>query len=146
MGDTVRGDSLLGRLKRALAGTASRRWALAAVAAAPMLAAPASRATKGRPRRKPTIVQAALLHETTTGNIVGNSTAIDHPATNGRPNLLLLVTHNFNPPGAAGADHQPVVGVFYRLPEAKWCIFNEDGAEAMLPGRFFNVLVALPRR
>jgi len=81
-----------------------------------------------------------FVHETTAGNTFFDYTCIDHPLTNGNPNALMHVTHNFSPDGVPGNFHNHPIGVFYNGSLSKWCIFNEDIA-TMSVGTSFNVIV-----
>ena len=80
-----------------------------------------------------------FVHEATAGNTASNHTCIDHPLTNGNPNALIHVTHNFSPDGVPSSFHDHAIGVFYRT-DGKWCIFNQDYAP-MPVGVYFNVIV-----
>lgn len=81
---------------------------------------------------------AAFLHDVTTSNTSGHITRIDHPDANGRPDALLSVTPNWNPPGHAGVYDNHAIGVYYWA--GQWRIFNQDFA-AMPSGASFNVSV-----
>jgi hypothetical protein len=82
-----------------------------------------------------------FVHEATAGNSSGNSTFLDHPLLNGRPNAKILITQNWNPGGGLGGTYNAhPVGVWYSVAYGKWAIFNEDGT-VMPAGAAFNVLV-----
>lgn len=79
-------------------------------------------------------VPAAFQHTvsvTTCGS--GQCTTLDHPATNGNPAAIVIVTQLWT-----GIYNPHPVGVYYS--GGKWLIFNEDLA-AMPVGAQFNVLV-----
>jgi len=90
--------------------------------------------------------QAVFVHFVTAQNISGTfpcTTYIDHPLTNGNPNAILFVTHNWNPlglPSAKGQFNNHPVGVWYAQGRQQWGIFDEDEA-AMVEGVAFNVSV-----
>jgi hypothetical protein len=85
---------------------------------------------------------ARFLHVSTTSNVTGNSTYIDHPLTNGDPNAIVFVTKNINAgvPFGGGVINERVIGVWYDTGEQKWAIFNQDGV-SMAAGSFYNVLI-----
>jgi hypothetical protein len=70
-------------------------------------------------------------------------TVIDHPLTNGDPNAILIVTHNFTPGGGSGLSDSHAVGVQYLSTSSKWAIYHLD-LTAMFEGTAFNVLVVKP--
>lgn len=78
----------------------------------------------------------AFVHTTTAGNTnsVGWS-YIDSPLTNGKPNAIVLVTHN----GAGGINNHPI-GVRYDILHRQWAVFNRYSTD-MPAGLTFNVLV-----
>lgn len=85
-----------------------------------------------------------FVHTTTSTNQTGNSTYIDHPLLNGKPNARLLVTHNYNPGGSSpGVHNAHNIGVWYNAAIAHWTVFNQDGAEIPI-GASFNVMVGEP--
>lgn len=79
----------------------------------------------------------AIKHVTNSSNIQGHITTIDNPFTNGKPNLLLIATHNY----VNGPYQKPAFGVWYSA--GKWKIYNENRT-AMSQGVTFNVLVTKP--
>lgn len=86
-----------------------------------------------------TVAQPTVFrHTCASNNISGNFTFLDHPAVNGRPNALLLVTSDY---GSNGPYHDKVVGVWYN--NGRWTIFNQDRSP-MPTGAMFNVLVVEP--
>lgn len=86
----------------------------------------------------PTTNGTALKHISAAGNIYGNLTLIDHPATNGKPNALLFITHNWGATGGIYNNH--AAGVFYHPPTGKWGIYNED-LSTFPVGAVYNVFV-----
>ena len=82
----------------------------------------------------------AFVHTATVGNTGGNSTFIDHPLTNEKPNAIVLVTQNWNPGGVGDTYNDHPIGVWYSNLAKKWAIFNQDLA-SMPVDASFNVLV-----
>lgn len=81
----------------------------------------------------------ALVHRAAPENIVDNSTYVDHPAANGNPDAVLLVTRMWGPDGPS-AESRPT-GVWYDENRGgKWAVFNQD-LTPMAEGVAFNVLV-----
>ncbi|HEY3763186.1 MAG TPA: hypothetical protein VGN23_15680 [Verrucomicrobiae bacterium] len=82
----------------------------------------------------------AFIQVATVTNSSGDSTYINSPLCNGDPNAILIVTHNYDPPGASTVVYNKVVGVWYNL--GQWAIYNEDLSNMQTnPGVSFNVLV-----
>ena len=75
--------------------------------------------------------QNPFVHVTSTSNVSGNVTTIDHSSLNGRQDLVLIVTQHY------GKYNNHQVGVWYN--NGKWTIYNEDRA-SMPIGTKFNVL------
>jgi len=65
---------------------------------------------------------------------------IDNALTNNKPDLKLIITHNF---GSAGPYFPINLGVWYSNTENKWSIFAQDEATEIPVGAKFNVL-AIP--
>jgi len=87
---------------------------------------------------------ASLLLQTATGsNTNQNYTLINDARTNNQPNLVLMITQNWNPGGGAGKYNPPSVGVWYDSVFHEWSIFNEDRS-AMPLNAAFNVLIFSP--
>ena len=82
-----------------------------------------------------------FVHKSTASNTSANSTYIDSPLTNNKPNLFLSVTQNWNPGGKNGVYNDHPVGVWYDDSRKKWAVFNQDRAR-MPRGAAFNVLVS----
>lgn len=81
----------------------------------------------------------ALVHRATPENIVDNSTYVNHPASNGNPNAVLLVTQAWNTDGTPANAHP--TGVWYDENRGgRWAIFNQDIAP-MPEGAVFNVVI-----
>ncbi|HEY2083802.1 MAG TPA: hypothetical protein VGI88_13550, partial [Verrucomicrobiae bacterium] len=79
----------------------------------------------------------AFIHVATAGNTSSYITTITNPLTDGDPNAILIVTHQFSPPGIAGAYETHPYSVWYN--GSKWTIYHDD-ITAIL-GESFNVLV-----
>jgi hypothetical protein len=76
-------------------------------------------------------------HTARPSNIISNWTVITNPATDGNPNLRILVTQILiDTAGNKYNNHE--IGVWYN--GSKWSIFNED-LSAMPDGASFNILV-----
>jgi hypothetical protein len=82
----------------------------------------------------------SFIHTATDANISGHVSCIDHPYANSNPLALLLVTQNWNPGGVGGSYNDHYIGVWYKLAEKKWCIYNED-TSTISEGSAFNILV-----
>ncbi|MCL4487232.1 MAG: hypothetical protein M1570_03765 [Chloroflexi bacterium] len=78
-----------------------------------------------------------------SANILGDSTYIDHPLTNGNPNALVFVTPNWNPGGIGKTYENYAIGVWYDKNASKWAIFNQDKSN-MATDVAFNVLIPPP--
>lgn len=82
-----------------------------------------------------------FVHRSTPSNTSANSTYIDSPLINNKPDALLSITQNWNPRGKSGVYNNHPVGVWYDATRKKWAIFNQDRAK--IPrGASFNVLVS----
>lgn len=86
----------------------------------------------------PTANGSAFKHTATSGNTVGNVTYIDHPSTNGKPDALVFITHNWGSSGGVYNNH--LAGVFYNNGLGKWSIYNED-LSPFPDGAVYNVFV-----
>lgn len=88
--------------------------------------------------------QVAFVHTSTAASISSNWTCIDNAATNGKPDVVVTITHVYNPGGNLSlANYDPnVSGVWYY--QDKWCIYHEDTSKAMTAGKTFNVVVTQP--
>jgi hypothetical protein len=81
---------------------------------------------------------AAFIQVSAATNIVGDTTFIYNPLSDGDPNAILIVTHNYNPGETLYTYNNKPVGVWYN--GAHWGIFNEDQS-AMTNNIAFNVLI-----
>jgi hypothetical protein len=82
-----------------------------------------------------------FIHTTSSGNLAGSATYLDHPLLNGNPNALMTVTKNF---GAFGIFSVSPIAVRYDPARNQWAIVNQPvgGVEAVMPeGQTFNVYV-----
>lgn len=83
-------------------------------------------------------VGARFVHYATLDNAYGGATQIRHPLTDGKPNAIVHVTQNWNPPGTTGVSNDKVIGVIYY--NGQWSIFNED--DSYIPrGSAFNIWI-----
>jgi len=83
-------------------------------------------------------VGAHFVHYATVDNAYGGSTQFHHPLTDDRPDAIVHVTQNWNPPGSSGTDNDKVIGVIYY--NGQWSIFNEDDSPIPV-GAAFNIWV-----
>jgi hypothetical protein len=68
---------------------------------------------------------AAFVHRASSQNIVGNSTYLENPSTNQRPDAILSIERILEP-GENTADNRPI-GVWYDANRGgRWVIFNQD--------------------
>ena len=79
-----------------------------------------------------------FVHHSTPENTSGDSTFLDHPLVNGKPEVALTVTQNWNPGGGRGVYNNHPVGVRYDAGRKRWAIHNKDGSE-IPDGAAFNV-------
>lgn len=91
---------------------------------------PSINATQGAPKR----------HIATAANTRWNFTDIDDPELNNNPNAVVIVTHNWSPPGGPNIYNPHNIGVWFNWSTGKWSIFNEDKA-SMKVGLAFNYRV-----
>ena len=83
-----------------------------------------------------------FVHRAGPADTFGNVTYMDDPLLNGRPNVDVSVTQNWNPGGGGrGVYNDHPVGVLYDEAVGKWFVYNEDGAR-MPRGAAFNVAVS----
>lgn len=75
-------------------------------------------------------------HTATAANSAGDYTSLDHVGINGNPNLVIIATPNWNPPGHSGIYDNHPIGVFYS--GGFWYIFNQD-LTSIPTGASFNV-------
>ncbi len=84
----------------------------------------------------------AFTHRAVATNTSGHITTLYNPLTDGDPNAILIVTHNWSADtNSVSKYHTAPVGVFYG--SGRWAIFNEDFS-AMGLGRAFNVMIIKP--
>ena len=83
---------------------------------------------------------AFIVVSATTNSFYSNAVRISNPLCNGRPNAILIVTHNPTGQTSYSNNNHPV-GVWYD--GSFWEIFNEDGA-AMPTNVAFNAIVFNP--
>jgi sortase A len=82
-----------------------------------------------------------IVHRAESENIDENSTHLDDPLVNGKPEAILSVTQNWNPGGGSGTYNDHPVEVRYDAGRQQWAIFNTDGS-TMPDGAAFNVAVS----
>lgn len=82
-----------------------------------------------------------IVHRAESGNIDENSTYLDAPLINGRPEAVLSVTQNWNPGGGSGIYNDHPVDARYDAGRQRWAIYNTDDS-AMPDGASFNVAVS----
>ena len=87
----------------------------------------------------------AFVHRASSENTTGNSTYVDDPLANGRPDAGLSVAQNWNPGGGAGVYNDHPVDVAYDTERGKWRISNTDGSK-MPEGAAFNVTTSKAAR
>ena len=107
-----------------------------------ILAAPGDPATdeSAVDRKLPESTEAAFVQRATPQNILGNSTYIDHPSTNGDPNAFVLVKR-LSEPGGDAENSAHAIGVWYDWRRGgRWAIFNQHRAP-MAVGATFKVVV-----
>lgn len=81
----------------------------------------------------------AFVHKTTADNASFNTSTIDHPNTNQRPNRFVFITQNWTPGGIVGATNAQHVGVWYDTDLNKMSIFNQNVGATMPLNAGFNV-------
>ena len=82
-----------------------------------------------------------FVHRAAPANTVGNATYIDDPLTNGKPDVGVSVTQNWDPGGGNGVYNDRPVGALYDGDVDRWLVYNGDGAP-MPEGAAFNVAVS----
>jgi hypothetical protein len=78
----------------------------------------------------------AFRHVASAGNILGNTTAIDHALLNDRPCARFHIAQY---DGGALNNHH--VGVFFHTITRRWGIFNQQAADAMPVGATYFVVI-----
>ena len=82
-----------------------------------------------------------FVHEATEASISGDSTYLDDPLLNGRPEVKVSGTQNWNPGGGNGVYNDHPVDVRYDADRERWAVYNSDLAP-MKRGTTFNVAVS----
>lgn len=82
-----------------------------------------------------------FLHEADLLNTAGNYTYLDNRLTNGRPDVVLSVTQNWNPGGGRGVYNDHPVDTVYDATVEQWAVYNRDGAP-IPEGAAFNISVS----
>lgn len=83
----------------------------------------------------------SFVHHADDANIVGSSTYLDNPLTNGEPEADVAITQNWNPGGGVGVYNDHSVGIRYDEDMQQWELYNRDGAP-IPKGTAFNVSVS----
>jgi hypothetical protein len=78
----------------------------------------------------------AFRHDASAGNILGNTTMIDHALLNDHPCARFHITQY-----DAGTLNDHHVGVFFHTITRRWGIFNQQPADAMPAGAAYFVVV-----
>lgn len=80
----------------------------------------------------------AFSHATEPANIFANQTILDHPALNGNPNAIAVISSKWD-----GYYDELFQGLYYTPNDNRWRIYNEGGlGESMLTNRHFHIAVA----
>ena len=86
----------------------------------------------------------AFVHVATAGTLDcsnNHCTEITNPLTDGDPDAILIVTHNYNPPESAGGNFlNAAYSVYYNTADGHWNIYLDDTSQS-IEGKAFNVLV-----
>ena len=90
------------------------------------------------PEAKAEPITTDLVQRAAASNVIDNSTYVDDPLTNGKPDALLHITRARGPGNAADYGHH--TGVWYDGSRGRWAIFNQDLAP-MEEGSTFEVAV-----
>ena len=80
------------------------------------------------------------LHQAFQENISANSTFLGHPLANGRPEVFIFITANWDPGGSGGVYDNSSIGVWYDENAKKWAIFNQD-LSSIPDGAAFNFAI-----
>lgn len=118
-------------------GSAGRAGKEAGVADEPV------RETAGTPAKRTTPepdAGAAFVQRADSGNIFANSTYLDHPASNGKPDAIVFATPVRLPDSEAPDNARPI-GVWYDAERERWAVYNQDRAP-MPEGASFNVTIS----
>ncbi len=82
-----------------------------------------------------------FVHKATEENVSADTTYVDDPLVNGKPDAEVSVTQNWNPGGGEGVYNDHAVGVRYDADRKMWAVYNGDRAD-MPEGAAFNVTVS----
>jgi hypothetical protein len=87
-----------------------------------------------------------LLHVANATNTSFNTTTLDHPELNNKPNALPIVTQRWDPDGdGSGTYNDSAIGVWYDSSVSRWKIFNQTpaggSALSINLGAAFNVMI-----
>ncbi len=82
-----------------------------------------------------------FVHEATGENVSAETTYVDNPLVNGKPDAEVSVTQNWNPGGGGGVYNDHAVGVRYDADRKMWAVYNGDRGN-MPEGAAFNVTVS----
>ena len=82
-----------------------------------------------------------FVHGATQENVSADTTYMDNPLVNGKPDVEVSVTQNWNPGGGEGVYNDHAVGVRYDPDREMWAVYNGDRAD-MPEGASFNVTVS----
>ncbi|HEV2094171.1 MAG TPA: class D sortase [Rubrobacter sp.] len=82
-----------------------------------------------------------FVHTASEENVSGDTTYVDDPLVNGKPEAEISVTQNWNPGGGEGVYNDHPVGVRYDADRERWAIYNTDRAE-IPEGASFNVTIS----
>jgi hypothetical protein len=82
-----------------------------------------------------------FVHRADPSNTSSSYTYLDNRRTNGKPDVMLTVTQNWNPGGGNGIYNDHPVGAIYDPQVEKWAIYNRDGAR-MPEGAAFNIALS----
>ena len=94
------------------------------------------------PALLPHLPTMSYTHESTTGNIIGNYTEIDHPLLNNNPDANFVATHNLSG-NAVNVWFDHPIGVWYKTGTNRWTIFTED-TFTFVADVTFNIAIAMP--
>ena len=84
---------------------------------------------------------AGFVHYAKPSSTDGNYTYLDNRLTNGKPDVVLSITQNWNPGGGRGVYNNHPVGATYDEKLEQWAIYNRDGAP-MPDDAAFNFIVS----
>lgn len=76
-----------------------------------------------------------FVHRARPADTFGNTTYLDDPLLNGKPDAEASVTQNWNPGGGEGVYNDHPVGTLYDEDAGLWFVYNEDGARRNGGGR-----------